>query len=61
MISDLTDSINYNKMQLKQKEEKVSQVLTGNELMLNFADQSRAIDNLIDKFDQDSDEVRAVR
>ena len=48
-------------MQLKQKEEKVSQVLTGNELMLNFADQSRAIDNLIDKFDHDSDEVRAVR
>jgi hypothetical protein len=40
LISDITDSINHKKMQLKQKEDKVGQVLIGQELNKVFAKHS---------------------
>jgi len=46
MIRDLTDSINFEKMQLKQKEEKVSQIIIGKELNQVFLEHSKSIDKL---------------
>ena len=51
-ISDLTDSVNYEKMQLKQKEETVTQIIIGQELGKVFNEQSLAINQLVDKLGQ---------
>ena len=51
MIRDFTDSINFEKMQLKQKEEKVSQIIIGKELNQVFIEHSQAIDKVVDSKD----------
>jgi len=44
MVRDFTDNVNFEKMQLNQKEEKVSQIIIGKELNSVFRDHTKAID-----------------
>jgi len=47
LIRDFSDSINIEKMQLKQNDEKVSQVLMGNQLNEVFNQHSNSIASLV--------------
>ena len=49
IIRDFSDSVNFEKMQLKLKEEKVSQIIVTSELNKIFHEHSNAIDKVVDR------------